>query len=262
MATEIADEAPRKKSAITLMYSGGLDSTVTALTLAGEYERVILLTYSRGYGHWFINRSSVRIPQLERYLGRKVFTQFTASVKDLFKKIVVDSFISDFRKYQALFIICVGCKLAMHARSVIYNLEHSIAYISDGASKSTAWMPDQMPVTLAEFARLHSDYGLTYSNPVYNFGTREEARRKLEQAGLAMGRRIGDRDFGTQPICLYGDVVTTIREFLHVGLPLKEERIGEFIREKRPIVDDYINGYFERRGLDIEALKARVRDAR
>jgi len=254
----MGDEGNVRKGAASLMYSGGLDSTVTALTLAQQYDRVHLLTYNRGYGHWFVGRSRVRIPELEKHLGRSVFTHYRASVKGLFKKVVLDSFVADFRRYKALFIVCVGCKMAMHARSVIYNLEHGIPNVSDGSSEATAWMPDQMPVTLAEYKRLHEDYGLTYSNPVYHFGTREKARETLRQAGLSMGRRIADRDFGTQPICLFGDVITIFREFMKVGLPLKEERIVDFIREKRPILDDYIKDYFAQKGLDVEALKERV----
>ncbi len=73
-----------------------------------------------------------------------------------------------------------------------------------------------------------------------------------------MGRPIADRDFGTQLICLFGDVITIFREFMKVGLLLKEESIVEFMREKRPILDDYIKDYFARKGLDIQALKERV----
>jgi len=248
-----------RRPAVSLMYSGGLDSTVTALTLAGQYDMVHLLTYDRGYGHWFVGRSRVRIPQLEKHLGRHVFTQFRADVRGLFKRIVLDSFVSDFRKYKALFIVCVGCKMAMHARSVIYNLEHGIPFVSDGASETTAWMPDQMPVTLAEYKQLHDDYGLAYSNPVYHFGTREKARETLREAGLSMGHRIADRDFGTQPICLFGDVITIVREVVKVGLPLKEDSIVDFMRAKRPILDTYIGNYFALKGIDIEALKERMR---
>ncbi|OGL45913.1 MAG: hypothetical protein A2161_02040 [Candidatus Schekmanbacteria bacterium RBG_13_48_7] len=247
----------KKKSATTLMYSGGLDSTVTALTLAEQFERVILVTYHRGYGHWFINRSSIRVAEMEKHLNRKVFTVFRASVKDLFKKVVLDTFIADFKKYKALFIVCVGCKMAMHARTVIYNLENGIPYTSDGASKTTEWMPDQMPVTLERYKRLHNDYGIIYSNPVYEFGTRDQAREKLRQSGLSMGKRIGNRDFGTQPFCFYGDIVSQIRETFHVGLPLKQEYIVEFMEKKRPILDEYIQSYFKKKGMDIGALKAK-----
>jgi len=249
----------KKKSATTLMYSGGLDSSVTALTLAEQFEKVVLATYNRGYGHWFLDRSSIRIPEMEKHLDRKVFTVFRASVKELFKKVVIDSFITDFKNYKALFIICVGCKMAMHARTVIYNLENCIPFASDGASKSTDWMPDQMPVTIEEYRNLYTDYGIVYSNPVYEFGTREEARKKLRQAALSMGKRVGDRDFGTQPFCFYGDVVTSVREILHVGLPLKEEYIVEFMRKKRPILDEYIHGYFKEKNMDIESLITKLK---
>lgn len=241
------------------MYSGGLDSTLTALTLAEEFEKIFLVTYSRGYGHWFANRAEKRIAPMEKHLDRRVFTFFTASVKDLFKKVVLDTLISDFRKYRALFMMCVGCKMAMHARTVIYNLEHCIPCTADGAAQTTSWMPDQKPITINEYRRLHTDYGIVYSNPVYNVESREKARERLHQSGLETGTRIGDRDFGTQPFCLYGDVVTTIRDIFKVGFPLRDEYITEFMLTKRPILDDYIQTYFKKRNLDIGELKANLK---
>ena len=74
-----------------------------------------------------------------------------------------------------------------------------------------------------------------------------------------MGHRIADRDFGTQPVCLFGDVITIFREFAKVGLPLKEESVVDFMREKRPILDDYIEGYFAQRQVNLETLKGRLR---
>ena len=35
-------------------------------------------------------------------------------------------------------------------------------------------------------------------------------------------------------------------------------RLVDFMREKRPILDDYIKDYFARKGLDLNALKERV----
>jgi len=244
---------------ISLMYSGGLDSTLTALTLGTKYDEVHLLTYRRGYGHWFVRWSNTRVGELNRYLGKKVFKQVMGSSKELFKKVVIDSLAKDVRKYKGLFVVCVGCKLAMHAMSVIYNLENNIRYISDGASKETGWMADQMQVTLDQYKVLHERFGLVYSNPVYEFGTREDERRKLKEADLSMGVKLGDRDFGTQPICVYGDLLTIIREALKFGAPVKEENIGKYASDKQQLLVDYIYEHFKEKNIDIEKLIERVK---
>ncbi|RLC45475.1 MAG: hypothetical protein DRH70_07445, partial [Candidatus Coatesbacteria bacterium] len=48
-------------------------------------------------------------------------------------------------------------------------------------------------------------------------------------------------------------------EVVKVGLPLREENIVDFMRAKRPILDTYIGNYFALKGIDIEALKERMR---
>jgi len=244
---------------ISLMYSGGLDSTLTALTLGESYDEVHLLTYRRGYGHWFVKWSNTRVEELNRYLNKKVFKQVFGSCKELFKKIVIGSLARDFRKYKGLFVICVGCKLSMHAMSVIYNLENGIKFVSDGASKSTDWMADQKEVTLSQYNRLHDQFGLVYSNPIYDYGSREDEREKLKEANLSMGKKVGDRDFGTQPICLYGDFLTIIREKLKTGLPVKDENIEKYSQDKHQILVDYINDYFKRKNVRIDELIERVK---
>ncbi|MBU1627242.1 hypothetical protein KKB18_07730, partial [bacterium] len=194
-----------------------------------------------------------------QYVSQKTFRQIMGSSKELFKKVVIDSLGRDFRQYKGLFVICVGCKLAMHAMSVIYNLENGIKYVSDGASKETDWMADQMKETIEQYRLLHERFGLVYSNPVYDFGTREEERKKLKEANLTMGFKLGERDFGTQPICFYGDLLTIVRELVKFSVPLKRENIVKFAIAKQQILVDYIYEYFKKKNIDVNELIAKVK---
>jgi predicted subunit of tRNA(5-methylaminomethyl-2-thiouridylate) methyltransferase len=244
---------------ISLMYSGGLDSTMTALELGKLYDEVHLLTFRRGYGHWFVKWSHTRVDEMNKHFGKDIYRQIMGSSKALFKKIVIDPLGKDFIKYKGLFVVCVGCKLAMHAMSVIYNLENNIKYVSDGSSKETDWMADQMKVTLEQYRLLHEKFGLVYSNPVYNYGTREKEREKIAEAKLSTGKRFGDRDYGTQPLCIYGDFLTIIRETLKFGSPIDQNNIVKYAQDKQSLLVDYIHDYFKKKNMNIDELIERVK---
>ncbi len=67
-----------------LMFSGGVDSTVAAVKLLDDFDRVHLLTFSNGYGHYAFGRTRRRVRELdERYPGR--FIHFEASIKSMFE---------------------------------------------------------------------------------------------------------------------------------------------------------------------------------
>ena len=95
---------------ISLMYSGGLDSTLTALTLGKTYDKVHLLTYKRGYGHWFVKWSSTRVDELDQYLGKPTYTQVMMSSKELFKKMVIECNLTVFYvRYNKSYCVITAC---------------------------------------------------------------------------------------------------------------------------------------------------------
>jgi hypothetical protein len=55
-----------REDEIALMFSGGVDSTATAVMLAERYRRIHLVTYRNGYGHWYHHRSAARVDELNR----------------------------------------------------------------------------------------------------------------------------------------------------------------------------------------------------
>ena len=110
---------------IALMFSGGVDSTATAVMLAERYERVHLICYRNGYGHYYHHRTEERVHELNRRLGDR-FTFSLIKVKGYFDRILVDRVLSDYKEYRSGFIWFMGCKMAMHLRSVIYCLEHGL----------------------------------------------------------------------------------------------------------------------------------------
>ncbi len=174
-------ENPDSDGPITLLFSGGVDSTMAACRLAEEHEQVHLLSFENGYGHYKMNRTTRRAEEVKcRYPGK--VTHSIISIQDLFEQMVVNTLEEDYKKYGSGFIWCMGCKLAMHTRAIIYNVEHEIYRIADGSSFATAEMVEQMPLSVAKIRSFYCEYGFAFSNPVYT-DKREDSIKALKRMG-------------------------------------------------------------------------------
>jgi PP-loop superfamily ATP-utilizing enzyme len=133
------------EDSISLMFSGGIDSTNAAIKLSEEYDKVHLLTYCNGYGHFYLENSKKRAIELNNKFQNK-FIHHLIPIGDIFNKMIVATLLKDYKEFKSGFIWCMGCKMAMHTRSIIYNLENNIKYMSDGSSQDSDEMVEQMPI--------------------------------------------------------------------------------------------------------------------
>ena len=247
-ALENLQLTPEEQSApISLMFSGGVDSTTAALALAKTHEKVHLLTYKNGYTHRGQERTKHRIKELERLTGPK-FEHMLTSTKDLFDKFLVNNVAREYKRYRSGFIWCLGCKMAMHTRSILYNLEHDIPYMADGSSSSTGEMVEQTLLSLYLFKEFYGEYGIQFQTPVYTI-PREEEIRFLEKKGFRMGIRVKDRFLGIQPSCRAGEIYYL--SFLLLDQPPKhdDEKVQQFLNERKEMAREVIHAYCEERGI-------------
>lgn len=223
---------PQAGREIALLFSGGIDSTTAALLLAERYEKVHLLSFCNGYGHYRIERTRSRAKELSKHCGSR-FVHFVASVRPFFERILADP-LTEYRRYGSGFIWCLSCKLAMHARAIIYCLEHGINEAADGSSQSTGEMVEQMLVSIYLIREFYEQYGIAFRTPVYTL-PREKEIEELRRRGFRMGLRIGNRFLGIQPKCKPGELYYL--PFLLLNQPPKhdEARVADFIREKREV---------------------------
>ena len=236
---------------VSLMFSGGVDSTMTAMLLCEKFDRVHLLTYGNGYGHYHLGRTRKRAAELERHVGPGRLVHTIESIKELFDALMSD-LVGDFARYRSGFIWCMGCKIAMHTRSIIYNLENGVEEMADGSSQSTGEMVEQMLLSVYMVREMYSRYGITYSTPVYTI-PREEEIRILQEKGFRMGLRVGDRFLGVQPKCHPGELYYL--PFLLLNQPPRhdEERVAQFIEDKREAAHRIIVQQCQQRNITLPA---------
>jgi len=242
----------RKLREIALMYSGGSDSTVAALSLAKAYDRVHLITY-RSTGIILTRQSEAHFRQLRERFGADRFVRVRLDNRRI-HRLLLDTLPTDYRTYcegTAPGVICMACKVAMHVRTLIYCLEHGVPEAADGATRTQADHPECMPGVLNALRRMYADYGVRLINPIYDVGRKADIDRRLDREGFRSSVRIGQARRFNQPVCLMGPWST----MWHFQAPYSEEKMIGYVREKRPVMDREIRAWLRRRGLDLDALR-------
>ena len=239
-------ESPGASDPVTLLFSGGVDSTLAACKLAETQEHVHLVSFKNGYGHYKMERTALRAAEVQQRFPGKV-THRLINIQELFEHMVLSTLEDDYRRYGSGFIWCMGCKLSMHTRAIIYNVENDIYRVADGSSFATSEMVEQMPLSVAKIRGFYCEYGFAYRNPVYT-SRREDSIAALKRMGFRQGFRILDRFLGIQPKCKPG-------ELYYMPLLLRgtepahgEEAVAEYIETKLAWAREYLRRTLSRPG--------------
>nr|MBU1328930.1 hypothetical protein [Candidatus Omnitrophota bacterium] len=229
------------KQEISLMFSGGVDSTIAAINLSKRYHKVHLLTYCNGHGHYHMEKSKKRAEELKDKFGDS-FIHNSISIEGLFKKMVLDTLLEDYNEYKSGLIWCMGCKMTMHTRSIVYNLENNVKFMADGSSQDTSEMVEQMIVSISMINMFYKKYGIDYSVPVYE-QSRDEKRKILKELRFNMGIPIKDRYLGIQPKCIPGEIYYLPYLLFNKALEHEEMLVVKFIEQKQKNAEQYIKEY-------------------
>jgi hypothetical protein len=204
---------------------------------------VHLLTYCNGYGHFYLENSKKRAIELNNKFQNK-FIHHLIPIGDIFNKMIVATLLKDYKEFKSGFIWCMGCKMAMHTRSIIYNLENNIKYMSDGSSQDSDEMVEQMPISVSLISLLYEKYGIKFFVPVYK-QTRQEKIKKLKELKFNLGIPIKDRFLGIQPRCIPGELYYLPYLLFNKALEHEKTIVTQFIKKKQEIAERHIEEYFK-----------------
>ena len=227
----MADEA-------TLLFSGGIDSTFDAFHLARRHSRVHLLTFSHGYGQFFMGRAAKRFRELDRHhQGR--YVHHLISIRETFRSLFVKDLLNA-TKHLPGFSWCLSCKLAMHAHAIIYCKNNGLSYAVDGSSADTSEMVEQSDLAIALIQELYKTNSIDFDAPHHSV-PRSQKRDFLKEKGLRLGIRVFDRHIGIQPKCIPGELYYS--PYLLCGLPPqhREDDIKDFVTSRQRRIQDVID---------------------
>jgi len=168
---------------VTVLFSGGRDSTLTVCFLILKGAKVHLLTGNSGLG---IGSDSVetRYRELFGKFGNKIVTWKTVDTRGLLRAIAFKNIEEDFKQYRYNLIL-LGEKTALHTEAIVYSLASGIKYIADGTAQYQKHLSEQMPESISFFTNLSEDYGIKYITPILGAENEEQVKEQLFLLGLS-----------------------------------------------------------------------------
>ncbi len=222
-----------EKQEVAILYSGGRDSlSLHAMAFLGKHpafprcRRIHLLHMLNGMSrfHSFPYR---RHEQSLKILKKQVppssnipeSLYLELDCGRLWQGLWLDSYEELMPRFNGRNMVCVACKLAMHARAIIYCIRYLVPRLYAGYTAKQSQYPEQRPVFMNGVAKLSENFGIITCFPLYNeFDTEDIARHFLEDAGLPSTG-------GGERKCLFCQTLTTageadIAEYLDYMIPV------------------------------------------
>jgi len=269
------------KNEAAVMFSGGIDSLLSAVLLQQTFDRVHLMTFDKGYLEFGVKNNLPNVERLKETYGADRITHQVIDLKDVVKRISVRSFFKDRKNYNTETRWCVGCRLSMNIGGLLYALENNLVGYADGSNREQ--IPSEANLTgtaenypsivngAKKFAR---EYAVHFMTPTYEFGSRENRRIKLKELGydidyLSMdqskklsGLMTKGLSKRSQPMCFSGWIIHWKRNLL--GKPVEQNEsmtVDYVVKKQNGVVREVIRDYFAEKGLNIDELvKARKAD--
>lgn len=216
---------------ISILFSGGPDSTLAALKALEEAETVHLLTFhNKRMGK--IGKHRVVTEELKNIYGDERIFGYEADTNELFNTFYYKALKNRLSEYRTFCIpwICGACKLSMHSLAIEYNLKHGIKATYDGANiESQPFFVDQTIPYINVMKEFYRNYGMRYDCPVYDI---RDTDKETEKYGLTKTKDTKAEHFifSTQHTCMSGVYV-----HLHSRLyyhPFRGKKRAEKLAEK------------------------------
>lgn len=209
------------KGKVTVLFSGGMDSSAVALFYLKKGCKVQLITFDNG-AERDMDNPRIRADLIKRKFGTQCSWKLLSS-RELFHRIAIKNLEKDIKNYGNL--ICCGCKLAMLAELIIYCKKHGIKIIADGFEKGQVYYPEQHPDYISATDSFAKGFGISYEHPVYKMSAK--AIKKINS----------DAGITAEPVqveCLFGlnrVKNKNIKKYTKMKLPLARKYIKSILRK-------------------------------
>ena len=158
-----------KKNICAILFSGGTDSTLAAVLQEENFNEIHLLTFDR-LGIASVENSKVNAQMLIDKYGAERIKHIIINIDKVFKHISYENYLSNIRKHGLMNLSTCGlCKLSMHIQTISYCNDNLIFDVADGANQGMDMFPAQMKPVIDQMKNLYLKFGITYSNPVFDY---------------------------------------------------------------------------------------------
>ncbi len=227
-----------EKQEIAILYSGGSDSlALYGMAMAGSINDVPkardihLLHMLNGMGR-FPDLPFKRLELARKILENQIPLQediplthyMELDVGRLFQGLWLDRYEELMPHFNGKNLVCVACKLAMHARAIIYCVLNYVPLLLAGYTKKQSFYPEQTQTFMKRIAAMSERFGIHTIFPLFEeFDSEQISRHFLEDFGLPSTG-------GGERKCLFCQTLTTARD----------QDIAAYLDEMIPRVEKYI----------------------
>jgi len=142
----------------------------------------------------------------------------------LFQGLWLDRYEEIMPRFNGKNLVCVACKLGMHARAIIYCISNYVPLLLAGYTAKQSFFPEQTNAFMDRVSALSKRFGVTTVFPVYEeFDSEQVSRHFLEDLGLPSTG-------GGEQKCLFCQTLSTAGE----------EDIAQYLDEMIPDVERYM----------------------
>ena len=188
-----------KREDLAILFSGGRDSLLLyAMAALGRHpglrrpHRIHLLHMLNGMSrfHSFPRERfeaaraiiEAQVPAPER---PPEASDVELDIGRLFQGLWLDWYEDLMPRYGGKNLVCVACKLAMHARAVLYCVENFVPVLTAGYARRQSYYPEQTPAFMNRIQALSEGFGVRTVFPLYEeLETEDVTRHVLEDFGL------------------------------------------------------------------------------
>jgi len=200
---------------VLVLFSGGADSTATAVYYLNKGYKVQLITFDNGVEINLCNSEKKAKMIIRKH--PKLCSWQMLNNRNLFREMAIKTLEQDVKKYGNL--VCCGCKLAMLAQSIVFCKKNGIKIIADGFEKGQIYYPEQTPDYIYVASLLCKKFGVKNEHPLYNLSS-TEIENLTVQAGLPPAP--------LQASCMFGEN------------RLKSRHIKKYTLKKLPMAAEYV----------------------
>jgi hypothetical protein len=154
---------------VSIFFSGGADSTYSAVLLAQAFDRVHLLTFTHD-GMASGEKSQINAERLhDRFNDKIVYHRIDGN--ELWRELYLADFERDRAQYGAFLNTgaCECCYLSWNAIAAVYNRRNAISHLAVGIDRDhSGFMYSAGDEGIETMCRFHAAYGVHFSMPVYN----------------------------------------------------------------------------------------------
>ena len=230
-----------------------------------ECDRVTLLTFDPGF-LLFIDNTKVHARKLQERFGKDRVEHQIIDIRHFIKDILGTDVTGDLREYgfNMSSLVCLGCRLSMHAFAIYWCLQNKVPYLADGSIRAQSTIPEQMESVIRRNRRFYSqEYGIRHFSPIYE---ESESDQRLDELGISGKKKLKKQFilFDTQATCVFGvpaDVYGRLFYGRAVG-STREKDSEQYCAEKYPVMREVIQKSLIDAGVDVERAAEELKKIR